>query len=146
MQENSETDSQQRKPVTTNSWTKNIVNDLDAPQFYSPGAIWGFSVFFTVIFGAVLLMSNLTDKRAKWIVIGFGILYTTVGIIIMNLLPQPSSGLTIGFNAGGALILTQLFWNKYVGKEIKFRTKPIWKPLIISIVITIPFLLAIFYG
>jgi hypothetical protein len=64
----------------------------------------------------------------------------------MNLLPQPNSGLTIGLNAGGALILTKLFWDKYVGKETKFRTKPIWKPLVISILITIPFVLALIYG
>ena len=60
MQENVKTQNQESKPVKTNSWTKNIVTDLDAPQFYSPRAIWGFSVFFTVIFGAVLLTSNLT--------------------------------------------------------------------------------------
>lgn len=146
MQENVEAQKQESKPVKTNSWTKNIVADLDAPPFYSPRAVWGFSVFFTVIFGAVLLASNLIDKKAKWIVIGFGIIYTTAVIIIMNLLPQPNTGLTIGLNGGGALILTQLFWNKYVGKETKFRTKPIWRPLIISIIITIPFLLAIIYG
>jgi drug/metabolite transporter superfamily protein YnfA len=146
MQENVETQKQENKQTKTNSWTKNIVTDLDAPQFYSPRAIWGFSVFFTVIFGAVLLSSNLTDKKAKWIVIGFGILYTTVVIVIMNLLPQPNTGLTIGLNGGGALILTSIFWGKYVGKETKFRTKQIWKPLIISILITIPFLLAIIYG
>jgi len=146
MQENIETQEQATKPVKPNSWTKNIVTDLDAPLLYSPRAVWGFSIFFTVIFGAVLLSSNLTDKKAKWIVIGFGIIYTSVVIFIMNLLPQPNTGLTLGLNGGGALILTQLFWNKYVGKETKFRTKPIWKPLIISIIITIPFLLAIIYG
>jgi drug/metabolite transporter superfamily protein YnfA len=146
MQENIETQEQATKPVKRNSWTKNIVTDLDAPLLYSPRAVWGFSIFFTVIFGAVLLSSNLTDKKAKWIVIGFGIIYTSVVIFIMNLLPQPNTGLTLGLNGGGALILTQLFWNKYVGKETKFRTKPIWKPLIISIIITIPFLLAIIYG
>jgi hypothetical protein len=146
MQENVKTQNQESKPVKTNSWTKNIVTDLDAPQFYSPRTIWGFSVFFTVIFGAVLLTSNLTDKKAKWIVIGFGILYTIVVIVIVNLLSQPNTGLTIGLNGGGALILTNIFWGKYVGKETKFRTKPIWKPLIISILITIPFLLAIIYG
>lgn len=146
MQENVETQSQESKPTKTNSWTKNIVTDLDSPQFYSPRAIWGFSVFFTVIFGAVLLSSNLTDKKAKGLVIGLGVLYTALVIIIMNLLPQPNTGLTIGLNGGGAFILTKLFWDKYVGKETKFRTKPIWKPLIISIIITIPFLLAIIYG
>ncbi len=146
MPENTEAQSQERKPVKTNSWTKNIVEDLDAPELYSPRAIWGFSVFFTVIFGAVLLALNIADKKAKGMVIGFGILYTAAVIVIVNLLPQTNSGIVIGLNAGGALILTKLFWDKYVGAETKFRTKAIWKPLIISILITIPFLLAIIYG
>jgi len=146
MQENVKTQKQESKPVKTNSWTKNIVTDLDATPFYSPRAVWGFSFFFTVIFGAVLLSSNLTDKKAKWIVIGFGIIYTTAVIIIINLLQQPNTGLTLGLNGVGAVILTELFWDKYVGKETKFRIKPIWKPLIISIIIMIPFLLAIIYG
>jgi len=128
------------------NWTKNVVTDQEAPQFYSPRAIWGFSVFFTVIFGAVLLALNLTDRKAKWIVIGVGVLYTAAAIFIINLLPQPNTGITIGLNTGGALLLTNLFWDKYVGKETKFRTKQIWKPLIISILISIPFLLALIYG
>lgn len=146
MLENEEAQSQKSKPIKANSWTKNIVEDVHAPELYSPRAVWGFSVFFSVIFGAVLLASNITDKKAKWMMIGFGILYTAVVIVIVNLIPQTNSGIVIGLNAGGALILTKLFWDKYVGAETKFRTKPIWKPLIISILITIPFLFAIIYG
>ncbi len=77
------------------NWTKNVVTDQDAPQFYSPRAIWGFSVFFTVIFGAVLLALNLTDRKAKWIVIGVGVIYTAAAIYIINLLPQPILGLPL---------------------------------------------------
>lgn len=145
MQENVEIQSREATTNKTNLWTKNIVTDVDSPQFYSPRAIWGFSVFFTVIFGAVLLSSNLTEKKAKGLVMGFGILYTALAIIIMNLLPQPNTGLAIGLNGGGAFILTKLFWDKYVGRETKFRAKAIWKPLVISILITIPFLLALIY-
>jgi hypothetical protein len=131
---------------TRNQDIKNIVSDMDAPQFYSPRAIWGFSIFFTVIFGAVLLVSNLADRRARWIVIGFGVLYTALLIAIMNQLPRPNTGLAIALNGGGGYILTRIFWNKYIGSETKFRTKPIWKPLIISILIVTPFILAAIYG
>jgi len=127
------------------TWKKNIVTDLDAPQYYTQRAIWGFSIFFTVIFGAVLLSSNLTNKRNKWTVVGFGILYTAAVVFLLNMVPRNTS-LTLLLNAGGAYILTSLFWNKYVGRDTKFRVKPIWKPLVISIIITIPFLLAIIYG
>jgi hypothetical protein len=78
-------------------------------------------------------------------VIGFGIIYTAVSIIILNLIP-PNSFYVFLLNTAGGLGLTSTFWDKYVGKETKYRAKPIWKPLIISIIITIPFLLAIIYG
>lgn len=132
-------------PITTNSWRKNIVADNEAPLYYTPAAIWGFSVFFTVIFGAVLLSSNLTDKKSKWTVIGIGLLYTVLAVAVLNVLPR-NTLLTTVVNGCGAFMLTSLYWNKYIGKGTKFRAKPIWKPLIISIAITIPFLFAIIYG
>lgn len=132
-------------PISTNSWRKNLVTDDEAPLFYTPAAIWGFSVFFTVIFGAVLLSSNLSDKKSKWTVIGFGLLYTILAVSLLNVLPR-NTFLTIIVNGFGALILTAVFWNRYIGKGTKFRAKPIWKPLIISLAITIPFLVAIIYG
>lgn len=123
------------------SWKENIVNDEDAPQCYSQRAIWGFSVFFTVIFGAILLAINIADKTKKWIVIGFGIAYTSIAIFVLNQFPR-NTGLTFIVNALGAIILTTLFWNKYIGTDTKYRIKPIWKPLIISIIIATPFLIA----
>jgi hypothetical protein len=127
-----------------NAWKKNIVTDPNAPLLYSKRAIWGFSVFFTVIFGAVLLASNIDSKR-KWIVLAFGIGYTAISILILNQIPRNTS-LTLLINTAGGLGLTTTFWDKYVGKETKFRAKPIWKPLIISILISIPFVLATIYG
>jgi hypothetical protein len=131
--------------IETHPWKKNIVKDPDAPAYYSQQAVLGFSMFFTVIFGAVLLASNVENRKNKWIVIGFGLLYTSAAILMLNFLPR-STALTIGVNGLGALVLTQLFWNKYIGLQTRFRAKPIWKPLIISIIITIPFLIALFYG
>lgn len=131
--------------LKTNSWKKNIVTDPNAPQYYSQRAIWGFSIVFTVVFGAALLASNLKDKKAKWIVWTFGVVYTGIAIAIMNQLPR-NTGLTIGINAGGAILLTQIFWNRFIGKDTTFRVKPIWKPLIISILIAIPFVLAAIYS
>src|SRR5438105_573014 len=58
------------------SWKKDIVTDPNAPLLYSKGAIRGFSIIFSVIFGAVLLSYNINDTKKKWIVIVFGIIYT----------------------------------------------------------------------
>jgi hypothetical protein len=126
-----------------NFWTKYIVTDPDAPELYSHKAIFAFSIIFTVIFGAVLLSSNLKEKRnARWIVLSFGIFYTGLAILILSFIPR-NTGLTLAINAMGGWVLTQFFWNKFIGIETKYRTKPIWKPLIIASIITIPFLIAI---
>jgi hypothetical protein len=127
------------------SWKKKVVEDPNAPLLYSKGAIRAFSLIFSTIFGAVLLSSNINDNKRKWIVIGFGVIYTAMTIIILNLIP-PNTLYTLILNTAGGLGLTSTFWNKYVGQDIEYRARPIWKALIISIIITIPFLLAIIYG
>lgn len=129
----------------SSSWKKNVVTDPTAPLLYSKGAIRAFSLVFTTIFGAVLLSSNIDDKKRKWIVIGFGILYTGVTIVIVNLIPS-NTFWTLLLNTAGGLALTSTFWDKFVGQATKYRSRPIWKPLIISIILTIPFLLALIYG
>ena len=129
----------------SDSWKRNVVTDPNVPSLYSKGAIMGFSVFFSTIFGAVLLSSNINDTKRKWLVIGFGVLYTVLSIFLLNLIPL-NTLLTFLLNTAGGLGLTTTFWDKYVGKETKYRSKPIWKPLIISIIITIPFVIALIYG
>lgn len=123
----------------------NIVTDSDAPLLYSKGAIRGFCVVFTTIFGAVLLSSNISDTKRKWTVIGFGVLYTALTMVIVNVVPINTFWVLL-LNTAGGLGLTTTFWDKYVGNETKYRAKPIWKPLVISVVITIPFVFALFYA
>ena len=129
----------------SDAWKKSVVTDPNAPLLYSKGAIRAFSLVFSTIFGAVLLSSNIDDNKKKWIVIGFGVLYTALTIVIVNLIPSNTIYVLL-LNTAGGLGLTSTFWDKFVGKDTKYRSKPIWKPLIISLVITIPFLLAIIYG
>src|SRR5438105_8109614 len=93
LKEKIEHEKKETQTMSSNSWSKNIVTDSNAPAFYSQRAIWVFSVIFTVIFGAVLLASNLKEKKFKWTVIGFGIAYTSIAILILNILPH-NTGLT----------------------------------------------------
>jgi uncharacterized integral membrane protein len=130
---------------SSNSSLENVVDDPDAPLLYSKGVIIGFSTIFTVIFGAVLLASNLKNKKRKWTVISIGILYTIIVIIVSNQTPVPGS-LTFALNTGGGYALTASFWDKYIGENTKYRNKPVWKPLIISIIVIIPFIIAAIYA
>jgi len=129
------------------SWKDEGVTDPNAPLLYSKGTIRFFSIFFSVIFGSVLLAYNINDSKRKWIVIGFGTIYTALTIFILNLIPSNMRiSVTALINTGGGLGLATTFWDKFVGKQIKYRAKPPWIPLIISFIIILPIVLAIIYG
>ncbi len=128
-------------------WKKNVVQDENAPEFYSERAIYMFSILFSMFFGAVLLATNLgqtENKKKVTEVIGFGFGFTALMVLLLSQI-STSSGLTLMFNIVGALIL-QEFWKRNIGKETKYRAKSIVKPLIISITIVILVFIAIFYS
>jgi hypothetical protein len=117
----------------SNASSKEVV----LPFLYSKRAIQGFTIFFSTIFGAVLLMSNLkkmNKPKARVEVLFFGIAYTFLTIILLNVLPK-TFFLTILFNLVGYAILVEYFWNKNLGKDLKHQKKQISKPLLISFLI-----------
>jgi len=118
-------------------------------KIYSKKAIWGFSIFFSTIFGGILLMLNLKDidrkKEANTVLI-FSIIFTALTIFIVNIQETPNSSLTFLCNIVGGMILSEYFYKKYFPNDESYGKKKIWKPLIISIAITIPLILAMIYG
>jgi magnesium-transporting ATPase (P-type) len=130
--------------VTTVSNTKETqeknespFEELVLPVLYSKKAIQGFTIFFTTIFGAVLLMRNLKEMnkpKAGIQVLVFGIVYTLFSIILLNYLPKMFF-ITLIFNLIGYAVLSEFFWNKNLGKELTYNKKKIWKPLFISTLI-----------
>jgi hypothetical protein len=105
------------------------------PVLYSKKAIQGFTIFFSTLFGAILLMSNLQKMnklKARIEVFVFGIVYTIFTIVLLNYLPK-TFFLTLIFNIVGYAILIEYYWNKNLGKEFKHEKKQIKKPLIISL-------------
>ncbi len=129
---------------------ENNLIDIDSfPKIYSKKTIVGFSVFFTTIFGGVLLMQNLRDigKKKEAIQILFlSIGYSIITIVIANLPEKPITSLTFLCNMIGGIILAEYFFKKYFPDDEKYEKKKIWKPLVISIIITIPFLLALIFS
>ncbi|HLN73146.1 MAG TPA: hypothetical protein VK205_07605 [Prolixibacteraceae bacterium] len=121
-----------------------IATDSDL-KIYSKKAIILFSLIFSTIFGAVLLMQNLKDigkKREANQVLFLSIIYTALSIFIINLPERPNFFLTYLCNFVGAMILIEFIYKRYFPDEETFEKKKIWKPLIISILIIIPFALA----
>ena len=127
----------------------NIETQVLSTKIYSKQAIMGFSVFFTTIFGGILLMQNLRDlnkKKEANIVLGISIVYTIISMIMVNLIKSTSSSKAIFFNLIGGSILSYYFFSKHIPNEEQLEKKKIWKPLIISIIIAIPFILAMIYA
>ena len=120
---------------------KFITDDPNAPELYSKRVITIFSVLFSSIFGAVLLIINLyklKKQKAAIIVLGLGLVLTVLTAIAANSLKIGNIALV--FNLVGAFIWTEGFWNKLIGKETLHRPKSWIIPAIISVVISAPIL------
>lgn len=118
-------------------------NDI---KIYSKRAVVAFTLLFSTIFGAVLLMQNLKDlgqKKQANMVLFLSILYTGISIFIVNIPERPNNFLTYLCNFIGAMILIEFIYKPCIPDEENYEKKTIWKPLIISILITIPFVLAL---
>lgn len=125
-----------------------ITDDPNAPELHSKRVILVFSMLFSTIFGAVLLMYNMKqteNKKGHLQVLAFGIVYTALSIFIINSL-NIQGNIAFIFNIAGGGILTEYFWNKFIGKDFSHRKRSWIKPAIISVIITIPFVLALIYG
>ena len=124
----------QRDTENTNESSSEV---FDLPVLYSKRAIQGFSILFSTLFGAVLLMSNLkkiNKPKARIEVFVFGIVYSIFTSLLLNYLPKIFF-LTLLFNIVGYAVLVEYYWNKNLGKEFKHEKKQIKKPLIISLLV-----------
>jgi hypothetical protein len=125
----------QEKQGDIKNTNENSFEAFVLPVLYSKKAIQGFSILFSTLFGAVLLMSNLkkmNKPKARIEVFVFGIVYTIFTSLLLNYLPK-TFFLTLIFNIVGYAVLVEYYWNKNLGKEFKHEKKQIKKPLIISL-------------
>ena len=118
------------------------------PRLYSKRLITTFSLLFSTIFGAVILMSNLKqagENKARLHVLFFGILYTLAAGYTITVL-QVQGFFAIFANFIGSMVLNEYFWNSYLGKELEYEKKSWRKPALISAAICIPFVLLALAG
>ncbi|MEY8760851.1 hypothetical protein [Chryseobacterium tongliaoense] len=119
------------------------------PKIYSKRAILGFSIFLSVLFGGVLLYQNLIDvkkKKEAYIVLGTSVVLTIITIILGSFQENPKS--SYGYLCGllGGCLLSYYFVPKYFPNEEQYPRKPLWKPLIIAVIIVAVFMGLIIYG
>lgn len=102
-----------------------------------------------MLFGGVLLYQNLMDvkkKKEAYLVLGISVLFTMVVICIGSLQEHPKSSL--GYISGllGGSLLSYYFVPKYFPDEEQYPKKPVWKTLIIGILIFAGFMGLVIYG
>ena len=133
----------QENTFTNSDQTINTLSPI-----YSKKSIWGFSLFFAPVFGGFLLRQNLVEDNRKKegnLMLIISILFTLITFFIVVYFEPENSSLTYLLNMGWGAILSGYFYKKYYpGNDYKF--KKIWKPLIISLLILIPFVLLIIYS
>ena len=120
----------------------------EIPKFYSKKAILGFSIFFSSIFGGILLMQNLKDigmKKEAKTVLNTSIILTLLPFLLAWLMEKEVAAYTLLANIIGGVVLSEFYFGLYIPKEQLFESKKIWKPLIISLLITIPLLASVLY-
>ncbi|MFI5171633.1 MAG: hypothetical protein ACHQFW_04540, partial [Chitinophagales bacterium] len=82
------------------------------PVFFSQTAIMAFSIFFSPLFGGILLAINLwkVNKKGVWQVILFSVVFTAfLSYVVLSFPLENFLSLIIQFI--GALILSEVLWN-----------------------------------
>ncbi|QOR75352.1 MAG: hypothetical protein IMW88_08280 [Thermoflavifilum sp.] len=115
----------------------------EMPALYPESALYIISLLFNPFFASILLALNCqrTGKREGVLVaLSFGFVYMILTLLIISLL-KLNIYITLIFNVVGALLLHQWLWKKYLGQYEAYQPKPIWGPLLIFLLISVPLLL-----
>lgn len=134
----------EEETTKTDNITTNTTSDI---ALFSKKTILGFSIFFSTIFGVVLLMINMQQvksEKGKNQVLFFGIAYLLFTILMIQIF-KTSSMLGLFFNLLGATILNEYYWNKFIGKETQYQKRNWLKPALISLCIVGTFFIIAFY-
>ncbi|SHE35711.1 hypothetical protein [Chryseobacterium takakiae] len=118
-------------------------------KIYSKRSVLGFSIFFSTLFGGVMLYKNLIETKKKteaYTVLGFSVILTTVQVIVGMMLDNPKSSYAYLWGFVGGYILANYFFPKYFPNEEQYHKKSIWIPLIIGILLSAVFIALIIYG
>ena len=124
-----------------------VTNEENIPELYSPVAILGFSLFFSFIFGGVLMFFNL--RKLGKSAIANNVLLICTGIIVVAyfvaLKFQVNQFFMLLINLGGGWLLIEFFWKKHVGLQTKFKKKSITKAVLVSVLISVAVFLVTYW-
>jgi len=110
------------------------------PILFSQTAILAFTIFFSPLFGGILLALNIktVKKPGIWQVVSLSLIFTAIsGFVTYYLLP-PGSFFAILIPIIFALLMSELIWTRFIGKKVDYERKSIAIPLLIAVLIAIP--------
>jgi hypothetical protein len=118
----------------------NLLSDEEAAvSLYSRSAVFGFSIFFSTIFGSILLMINLRrlgEKRKGFEILLLGIAYAVLSSVLVDL-AGANLVLSLVLNVLGGYLMSTYFWAKYIGLEFSHKKQSILIPLILGIAMSL---------
>ncbi len=102
-------------------------------ELFSPRAIFGFSIFFSIILGGVLMFSNL--KKMGKLKQAISVLVASVLFMFLPLFVVPFVGFSqwvvLLVNFLGALFFVEYYWKNYLGPDLVYKRRPVMKVVFI---------------
>jgi hypothetical protein len=107
-------------------------------KLFTKTTILIFSIVGTTFFGALLFSDNL-KQVGKSKLIASTIIFSIIWSVAFNKLianiPVPFLSIVVT-NLIGGLILIGPIWNHHIGKEVEYKTRSAWGPILSFIVLT----------
>ena len=119
------------------------------PLLFSKRTIQVFSVVFSVFFGSILLAINLRQFKLKTgiVLLPVGIGFACNYLLMMLIGITNSTGIPIiVINGLLGILLTDIFWKRYIGEETEYQKRPVTVPLLIGIGISLVMLIMMMVG
>ena len=116
-----------------------FVDDPDAPLMYSRLAIYLFTILTSPLFGSIMMAMNLSKTGKNNAVAGvvlFGFGFTIVELYLISGMQHPSGLMPLIFGLIAAYAMDYLFWKPYIGYSAFYRSRSVWPPVIIGLIIT----------
>lgn len=126
----------------------NISKQPKLPVLYSKRAVYIFSFLCSTLFGGILLIHNLikiNHKRAVFPVLFFSLVFPVFGasaLAYFSAKGYDQSTVFIIINFIGGLIISGPLWNSVIGKLMPYKSKNVWKPTVVAVVVNLVVILA----
>ena len=112
------------------------MNQIKEARLFSKLAIILFSIFGSTLFGAVLFSDNLRQLgfgKKSISPFAFALIYN---LLVGRIIQQFEIPIAIfPLNFVGGVVLAFVFWKELIGEEENFKTRPVWGPLVVIVLL-----------